>query len=198
MSPEVIWTALVCATAVSLALSASALGLACRRWRASAKVAERRLDALTERLARLEALRGLGVPSPMGGTGGLPTSVPGATPTGGQATSATPSVRGGRRRADRPEVSPLAGPILIAVPDLANRPSAAGLEAEASADLGRRFGAIWDLADAGAPADAIARATGLPIGRVELILGLRRRLASIEPRAGAGPRAVTPPGPRQP
>ena len=36
--------------------------------------------------------------------------------------------------------------------------------------------AIWALADAGAPAEAIARETGQPIGQVELILGLRRQL----------------------
>ncbi|HEX8204327.1 MAG TPA: hypothetical protein VF590_27865, partial [Isosphaeraceae bacterium] len=73
-----------------------------------------------------------------------------------------------------------AGPTLIAVPDLAGPPG----EAEAaSAELARRFGAIWDLADAGAPAEAIARGTGQPIGQVELILGLRRQLATAEGRA---------------
>lgn len=63
------------------------------------------------------------------------------------------------------------GPTLIAVPDLATmtRPSA-----EAALELVRRFGPIWDLADSGASAEAIARVTEQPIGQVELILGLRR------------------------
>ncbi len=71
------------------------------------------------------------------------------------------------------------GPTLIAVPDLA----APAADAGASAELGRRFGAIWERADAGATPEAIAKATGQPIGQVELILGLRRQLA-----AGAGGR----------
>ena len=40
--------------------------------------------------------------------------------------------------------------------------------------LQQRYAAIWDLADSGASPDVIARATGLPIGQIELILGLRR------------------------
>lgn len=81
---------------------------------------------------------------------------------------------GPTRRFDRPEPATPSGPTLIAVPDLA----APAADEGASSDLGRRFGAIWDLADAGAPAEAIARATGQPIGQVELILGLRRQLAT--------------------
>jgi hypothetical protein len=56
--------------------------------------------------------------------------------------------------------------------------------AEAASELGRRFGAIWALADAGDPAEAIARKTGQPIGQVELILGLRRQLASTHNPGG--------------
>ncbi len=41
------------------------------------------------------------------------------------------------------------------------------------------------MADEGMPVDAIARETGYPIGQVELILGLRRRLLVAE----AGPDA---------
>jgi hypothetical protein len=80
-----------------------------------------------------------------------------------------------RRRLDRAEPNAVAGPTLIAVPDLA---APAGDPSPASAELARRFGAIWDLADVGATPDAIARATGQPIGQVELILGLRRQLAA--------------------
>ena len=71
---------------------------------------------------------------------------------------------------------------LIAVPNLAAPASPAS---EAAAELARRFGAIWAMADAGEPVEAIARETGHPIGQVELILGLRRRLLVAE----AGPDA---------
>jgi hypothetical protein len=77
------------------------------------------------------------------------------------------------RRVDRTASSAVAGPTLITVPDLSSSPGEAAL---ASAALGRRFGAIWALADSGASAEAIARGTGQPIGQVELILGLRRQL----------------------
>jgi hypothetical protein len=75
------------------------------------------------------------------------------------------------RRIDRAEPSAVSGPTLISVPDLAAAPSPA-----AAAELGRRFGAVWELADAGLAPDAIARQTGQPIGQVELVLGLRRQL----------------------
>ena len=42
--------------------------------------------------------------------------------------------------------------------------------------LSQRYAAIWDLADTGASPDVIARATGQPIGQIELILGLRRQI----------------------
>jgi hypothetical protein len=45
-----------------------------------------------------------------------------------------------------------------------------------SNDLARRFARIWGMADRGASADRIAAATGQPIGQVELVLNLRRRL----------------------
>jgi hypothetical protein len=64
-----------------------------------------------------------------------------------------------------------AGPRLIAVPDLSASPS------PASAELAGRYAAVLDMADAGASAEAIAHATNQPVGQVELILGLRRRLA---------------------
>jgi hypothetical protein len=64
-------------------------------------------------------------------------------------------------------------PTLIAVPSLAAPPS----EREASIEgISHRYAAIWSLADSGAPADVIARATGQPIGQIELILGLRRQI----------------------
>ncbi len=68
-----------------------------------------------------------------------------------------------------PAAPVVAGPTLIAVPDLGMTTG----EADRGDDLVRRFGAIWDLADSGASAESIARVTGQPVGQVELILNLR-------------------------
>jgi hypothetical protein len=80
------------------------------------------------------------------------------------------------KRADRAKPTAVGGPTLISVPSLTA--SVTDAPAEAALELGQRFGAIWKLADSGQSPDAIARATGQPIGQVELILGLRRQLAS--------------------
>jgi len=65
----------------------------------------------------------------------------------------------------------ITGPILITVPDLsASDPGPVPVPPE----LAERFSGIWELSDSGASADAIARATGQPIGQIELILALRR------------------------
>ncbi len=63
-----------------------------------------------------------------------------------------------------------AGPTLIAVPDMTSPPSK---PSQVSADMGRRFGSIWALADRGSSSEEIAKATGQPVGQIELILGLR-------------------------
>jgi len=102
-----------------------------------------------------------------------------------QATMATltrPSASGTIRRVDRGGSMNSGGPTLISVPDLATPPASSS---EAAAQLDRRFGSVWAMADAGMPPEALGRETGHPIGQVELILGLRRRL----PAAGAGPDA---------
>jgi hypothetical protein len=62
---------------------------------------------------------------------------------------------------------------LIAVPNLA---AAANDREAALQGLTQRYAAIWTLADTGASAEVIARATGQPIGQIELILGLRRQI----------------------
>ena len=81
------------------------------------------------------------------------------------------------RRVDPGDSATSSGPTLIAVPDLAAPPAS---NAEAAAEFDRRFGPVWAMADEGTPVDAIARETGYPIGQVELILGLRRRLLGAE------------------
>jgi hypothetical protein len=64
-------------------------------------------------------------------------------------------------------------PTLIAVPNLA---SATGDREAMLSGLTQRYAAIWALADTGALPEMIARATGQPIGQIELILGLRRQI----------------------
>lgn len=76
---------------------------------------------------------------------------------------------------DRPRPTAPAGPTLITVPHLGAQSSESS-GAELSSALGRRFGSLWVLAEAGASAESIARETGQPIGQVELILGLKRQL----------------------
>lgn len=88
------------------------------------------------------------------------------------------------RRVDSGRIATSAGPTLISVPDLATPPSI-GQTSEVAAELDRRYGPVWLMADEGLAVDAIARETGYPVGQVELILGLRRRLVAAE----AGPDA---------
>jgi hypothetical protein len=62
---------------------------------------------------------------------------------------------------------------LISVPDLASPPDDGD---RSPSPLSQRYGAIWALADKGASPDVIAKATGQPIGQIELILSLRRHV----------------------
>jgi len=65
---------------------------------------------------------------------------------------------------------------LIAIPDMGSVEEE--LHAGAGNELGERHGEAWTLAAAGVPPADIARQTGQPIGQVELIVGLYRRLHS--------------------
>ncbi len=77
------------------------------------------------------------------------------------------------KRALATHADSVSAPTLISVPSLATPPS----ERDASVDgISHRYAAIWNLADSGASADVIARATGHPIGQIELIMGLRRQI----------------------
>ncbi|WZP00703.1 hypothetical protein EP7_002352 [Isosphaeraceae bacterium EP7] len=83
-----------------------------------------------------------------------------------------------RRRRDDAEASFPAGPRLIAVPRLAPPPGRREtMRRDAADQMAGRYGPIWALAEAGTPLAEIARESGLPIGQVELILGLRGRPA---------------------
>jgi hypothetical protein len=122
----------------------------------------RRQETIEAQMSRLERERTQGTAGALSAV-----SVP-ISEAGSQVRSVPP------QRADRGKPSAVGGPTLIVVPSLA----AAVPEAPtaAVAELGRRFGAIWALADSGESPEAIARTTGQPIGQVELILGLRRQL----------------------
>jgi hypothetical protein len=71
-----------------------------------------------------------------------------------------------------PALDDVREPTLITVPKLAAAQDRQAMQG----GLGQRYAAIWDLAQKGASPDVIARATGQPIGQIELILGLRRQL----------------------
>jgi hypothetical protein len=64
-------------------------------------------------------------------------------------------------------------PRLIAVPNLEAAPQDRDITVSG---LKERHAAIWALADSGSAPEVIARATGQPIGQIELILGLRRQI----------------------
>jgi hypothetical protein len=174
MSTE-LW-AIVSLASLMLSLSALWLIVTARR-RVRADVA--RLAALAERLDRLESHRSAvqgGEPS-----GAAHESTPleagaGVRLVGDADRPAPRSNARGNTRADGREATPGPPPTLIAVPSLA----AAGMEdlSEATNALERRFAAVWELADGGASPEAIAGATHYPVGQVELILGLRRRLVA--------------------
>jgi hypothetical protein len=123
-------------------------------------------DALETLLSRVES--GADETGPAAPAAGAASARP-------RATVATTKGPGPSLRADA-ATSAVTGPTLIAVPSLSA--PAPGAATAVAAELGRRFGAIWELADSGASAEAIARETGQPIGQVELILALRRQLAA--------------------
>ena len=69
-------------------------------------------------------------------------------------------------------------PTLIAIPDLGAVEVEEESDERAGSELGERHGEAWTLAAAGVPPEEIARQTGQPIGQIELIVGLYRRLHS--------------------
>jgi hypothetical protein len=147
-----------------------------------------RIEALSGRVLRIEAAD-RPASTPAGVTSPSPIALPSSSNQ--PLRNARSRDRGGSSlRADAGLDSAVVAPTLIAVPNLAGVGGAAE-ESASSAELerlGSRFSAIWELAEAGASADAIARATGHPIGQVELILGLRRQLSAVPGIAPGGTR----------
>jgi hypothetical protein len=150
-------TSLACA--LGLAASAGGLALAAARLvrlRAECRAITLRLESLTARVARLES-----VPSAV-------TAPAPSRPENGRGSRP-------RLRPDPPGPAKPLHPTLIQVPNLAAA-SPPG-EPPDLAGMAVRFSAVWEQAASGASAEAIARETGQPVGQVELILGLRRRLS---------------------
>jgi hypothetical protein len=131
-----------------------------------------RIADLLKRLSALETLLGFGTPTA-------------ALEPGAPERASTRLPRGGASGTSRPhspavhpdhlvgETARTLEPTLIAVPQLGPGPT--DKDAVASG-MSQRYAAIWALADNGSRADVIARATGQPIGQIELILGLRRQI----------------------
>jgi hypothetical protein len=160
-------TVLACST-LGLALSTLALAVAWRlRLRGESATTARTIEDLARRVGRLEALQ----------------AAPSDVPAPRSAFSERPQTA---HRVDRPAASTLC-PTLIEVPSLARTGARPGEVADASSELGRRFGPVWELAERGSSAESIARETGQPVGQVELILRLRSQVArASSPQGGKG------------
>jgi hypothetical protein len=130
---------------------------------------ERRLDELNSRLnlieSRLDSFTGGTAKPPPPRDGILGPELVGPGRSGGASFP--------RPRPFEPSVPP-GGPPLIAVPNLAAEEDEPDLQAES--ELVKRHAEVWPLAAAGMPPAEISRQTGQPIGQVELIVGLYRRL----------------------
>ncbi len=138
-------------------LSLCVLMLVAVVWRkvlASERETGRRLSVLEEQMLRLDRPASL-PPTPKAIQGGISQVTP--------------------RRVHPPQAivaHPRPPARLISVPNLAVSSDA---QLPPESDLNRRFASVWDLAEAGASSETIARATGHPVGQVELILGLKRQ-----------------------
>jgi hypothetical protein len=75
---------------------------------------------------------------------------------------------------------------LIAIPSLEPAQGDRGVTVNV---LKERYAAIWALADKGATLEQMARATGQPVGQIELILGLRRQIDGTPTSTPHGPHA---------
>jgi hypothetical protein len=175
MPPESWLVVTVAAAFLLLGIAASPLAWVAvlhRRSRSEGQVERRflelagRLQALQHRLERCEAApkgdRGSGKARSTWGPRDRPIRPSEGSGRGGGAASLA--------------ATGIDDPTLIAVPRLA--PTATDRRAAMEA-LSQRYAAIWSLADTGASAEVIARATGQPIGQIELILGLRRRIDGV-------------------
>jgi hypothetical protein len=136
------------------------------------RLMDERWNELTAELRRLEGRLALAEGAGQS-AGGKREAAPSENGTNGRAYPKGPFLSSGRRAAE-PRVLPQENDTsLISVPNLASQPE----DREAASNpLSQRYAAIWTLADQGASPEVIAKATGQPIGQIELILGLRRHI----------------------
>jgi hypothetical protein len=147
------------------------------------KLMEERWNELTAELRRLEGRLALaeGTGHPTNGKRELGSFENG---TNGRSLPNKPFLSSWRRTDEARNLPQQEDTSLISVPNLASSPD----EREPSpSPLSQRYSAIWDLADQGASPEVIAKATGQPIGQIDLILSLRRHID--------GPRTTIPHAP---
>ena len=173
--PPALWSLMPLFTVVAglacLAVAVTLWMLATRQMKMTRHETEQRLQMLAQRLlaieSRIEELESHGRRASDDHARAHGHAAPGESKPGRR----TQSFLDGREdQAARNE------PTLIAIPDLG-----AGEEESderAGSELGERHGEAWTLAAAGVPPEEIARQTGQPIGQIELIVGLYRRLHS--------------------
>jgi hypothetical protein len=133
---------------------------------------EKRWTELTAELRRLESRLALAEEANHSAKGKHELNS-GENGTNGRAHPNRPFLTNWRRSPEQHIESKEDDASLISVPNLAAGPE--GRDASSNS-LNQRYAAIWALADQGASPDVIARATGQPIGQIELILGLRRHI----------------------
>jgi hypothetical protein len=147
------------------------------------KLMEERWNELTAELRRLEGRLALaeGAGHPSNGKREVGAFENGAN---GRSLPNRPFLSNWRRPAEARDLPQEDDTFLISVPNLA---SSHDDREPASSPLSQRYSAIWALADQGASPEVIAKATGQPIGQIDLILGLRRHID--------GPRTTIPHAP---
>ncbi len=143
--------------------------LAARQLKTTRSQTERRLELLTQRLlvieSRIKELENHDHRAPDDQQTPPGHSAPGEARQGRPTQSFL---------ADRGDKNARTEPTLIAIPDLGA--GAEESQGRAGSEFGERHGEAWTLAAAGVPPEDIARQTGQPIGQIELIVGLYRRL----------------------
>jgi hypothetical protein len=176
MPPES-WLVLTVAAAfllLGIAVSPLAWVLIYHRRSRSEQVSEKRWRTLADDVRRLEnrltQLESTGPPE----TKRRGHFRAGASPSRGNPRADPSAGRGPARASSSSE------PRLIAVPNLEATPQDRDLTLSG---LKERHAAIWALADSGAVPEVIARATGQPIGQIQLILGMRRQIDATRAHA---------------
>ena len=174
MSPESWLVVTVAAAFLLLGIAASPLAWVAilqRRSRSERQI-EQRFAELTRRLHKLQ-LRLERSESSWTTRTGPAKAKPAISARDWPITASAPPAGSGPGRG---AISPAATgdePPLITVPNLASTSQDRQVTLGA---LARRHAAIWTLAESGTAPEVIARATGQPIGQIELILGLRRQI----------------------